>query len=52
MHIKEDAPVTTTGNGGEPLDSPRLPIKPNSLVKRAQILIKKSKETDKSETSN
>jgi hypothetical protein len=33
--IKEDAaPVTTTANAGAGLDSPQLPIKPNSVLTR------------------
>lgn len=45
MQIKEDAPVTSTANGGNGLDSPKLPIKPNSIFTRYKKL-KKSNQRD------
>lgn len=41
--MNEDAVVTTTDNGGNGLDSPKLPIN-NNIFRRVKKLIDKSKK--------
>lgn len=42
--IVEDAVVTTTNNGGEVLDSPKLPIKPKNILTRYKDMVKKKNQ--------
>jgi hypothetical protein len=44
QEIKEDVPVTTTNNAGAGLDSPQLPIKPQSVLSRFKKLKKSSNQ--------
>jgi len=41
--MNEEAVVTTTDNGGQGLDSPKLPIKPSNIFRRVKQLINKVK---------
>jgi hypothetical protein len=39
-------PVTNTGNAGNPLILPQLPIKPNTILSRYKDMKKKRKSND------
>lgn len=43
MNIKEESPITTTDNGGNVLEDPKLPIKSNNMVRRVMDLSKSRK---------